>query len=662
MAENRERKLDGVPTYEAPGSEPGFGETDEDGYLIGEVVEDAPGMGARAAAGARETAHRVRTHGVRDTFVSRPRDRVSDALGGPRTRRGKQKREQRDAGRDMREERRSRDKAAKEQQKARRQERESLRAEAKRSPEAELRLNIIEARERFEAEIRKSALLSEGHTDASRRKQLTGMHQIYASMMVLQCIEPLRRGIGAQNVVQALGMSAAMWAMSPAFRTQLGSFAGSLGDAIKGRIDAKGEKLDAKAQRKHDKLSAKGHEDRLGRKWRRRLERIEKAERGDRLPFTAESAALVEVGLAEQAYAAMRTEGADPSQVEDTYRSLVSGLYGMAAEDGVEAADISRAMRTVVGQRIAEDPGMASAYTGLSHGLYQRTGSREVDGRQVWAGEFSNPYIGKVVSGSFAPRPPMTLEGHRAEIVKTIYADVASVTNEGELNDVLAQYIVGSSTDAYPEGVDAVGDPVAQARLSKTRTMFDSMHADGLSADDRHAAYSFAFQDAVDLAQRTHPELHEAWSRKFGDTWQADFERAMREYRDVGERARHAQGPDSAPRGYPEGWDDRGEYHDPYDDSSDEDIVDAEIVYDEEDDLDGPVSESERSRQEAEDRIKERTARSEKGKDIELRSTQSKIRRAKVNQHYNEIETGDFTGIGRDDAAPLQDVDFELGG
>ena len=256
----------------------------------------------------------------------------------------------------------------------------------------------------------------------------------------------------------------------------------------------------------------------------------------------------------------------------------------------------------------------------------------------------------------------MSTEDHRAEIAKTIYPDLISVANEGELNVVLMSYVVGSSTDAYPEAVEGVTDPMARTRLGKARTMFDSMHADGLSADDRHAAYSFAFSDAVNLAQRTHPEFYEAWNRKFGDTWEADFAKAMGNYRDVGERAKHAQGPDSAPRGYPEGWDDRGEYRDPYDDSPDEDIVDAEIVYDEEDDRDGPVSESERSRQEAEDAIKERTARSEKGKDIELRSTQSKVRRAKVNQHYNEIETGDLTGIGRDDATPLQDVDFELGG
>jgi hypothetical protein len=42
-------------------------------------------------------------------------------------------------------------------------------------------------------------------------------------------------------------------------------------------------------------------------------------------------------------------------------------------------------------------------------------------------------------------------------------------------------------------------------------------------------------------------------------------------------------------------------------------------------------------------------------------SSLARVRRARVNQHYNEVETGGITGIGSDDAAPLQDVDFELG-
>jgi hypothetical protein len=42
-------------------------------------------------------------------------------------------------------------------------------------------------------------------------------------------------------------------------------------------------------------------------------------------------------------------------------------------------------------------------------------------------------------------------------------------------------------------------------------------------------------------------------------------------------------------------------------------------------------------------------------------NSSARVRRARVNQHYNEVETGGITGIGRDDAAPLQDVDFELG-
>jgi hypothetical protein len=47
--------------------------------------------------------------------------------------------------------------------------------------------------------------------------------------------------------------------------------------------------------------------------------------------------------------------------------------------------------------------------------------------------------------------------------------------------------------------------------------------------------------------------------------------------------------------------------------------------------------------------------------DLTPNSSSARVRRARVNQHYNEVETGGITGIGSDDAAPLQDVDFELG-
>ena len=46
---------------------------------------------------------------------------------------------------------------------------------------------------------------------------------------------------------------------------------------------------------------------------------------------------------------------------------------------------------------------------------------------------------------------------------------------------------------------------------------------------------------------------------------------------------------------------------------------------------------------------------------VDRRSTATLVRQARVNQEYNEVETGGITGIGSDDAAPLQDVDFELG-
>jgi len=43
------------------------------------------------------------------------------------------------------------------------------------------------------------------------------------------------------------------------------------------------------------------------------------------------------------------------------------------------------------------------------------------------------------------------------------------------------------------------------------------------------------------------------------------------------------------------------------------------------------------------------------------RNTATKTRQARVNQHYNEVDTGGILGIGSDDAAPLQDPGYQLG-
>ena len=659
----RKRNLDGVPVYETQGAD-----VEGDEILDAEVLDDGPTLGDRA----RSAGHRLRAQGVRDTFVSAPRDAAARGLGIET-----ESMRYRDEQRARRKERYDAKWAETQARKAEDARIADLRKRALTDPEAQLQVGIMDAGKQFSDAVRSSDLLQPGQTKETQKKRLTGMHQVYASMMVLQCVEPLRRGLGGANVLSALGMGAAMWTMSPNFRAQIGDFAGSIGKAINDKIESVATKKGEKAIAKRDKAVDKGTEDRLLYRakyklfWKKRIERMERMERGDRDPFTAESAALAEVALGEAAYAAMRTEGNDPQQVKDSYEGALSQLYGMVDHDGIPREDVSRAARTIIGRRMAFDPGYASAFTGLAHGMYDRSEPVEQDGRRVWAGDFENPMTGKVAKGSFRARPPMDATGHRMQLREAIYSEMGSSSTIEELDASLKQMMVAASADTYRGLPEQASDPVMRRRFAKARTAFDSMAADGLNEEQRAFVYTAAYQDAVDALQRANPELGDQWRERFGETWRENVADEMDRVREMGRQAGKDAEAD-VERGRPRGWDESGVYTDPYDAEEDEDIVEAEII---EDDF-----ESEGDAYLAHDpatgafvsavRVPGGTdpagptgkAPSSRSTEIALRGAARKNQRARVNQHYNEVETGGITGFGRDDAQPLQDPGFELGG
>lgn len=630
-----------------------------DAVIDAEVVGDRPGLGERVKAQATRHAEKVegafrnvRANGVKDTFITQPVDAAREAAGADdprlharregRSRRSEQARVHAEQG------------AAGKQAQT---ERKKLQREAKVDPLAKLKLDTAEAGERYMESLRKSGILGADQTPATQRKQLRGMHQVYASMMVLQCVQPLQQGLSSQNVASVLGMGASMWMLSPNFRTQLGTLAGQMGDVIREKIEGRGTKKDLKAQEKFDKLASKGKGNQLAGRWQRRLDNIESAERGHRLPFTAQSAAMTEVALAETAYADMRHPGVDPSVVRDRYETSLAALYEYVDADGLSREDVSRSMRVIVGQRLEKEPAIANVFSELGHGRFTKSEPREVyingttDTATVWTGDFVDTRDGRTVSsGSFSLRIPMDLNEHRVQATRSLSAEMAGATSAGELNDVLSQYVVAASVGRYPDVVEQVEDPDARRRLGKARSMFGSMSDDGLSPDEQRFVYSGAYLDAIRIVQHMNPELGNQWAEQYGEQWREKVDESMRMYSDLGDEAERGQR-------FTAGSD--GNVHDAQgpDDVGDnaEDIVDAEVV---EDDL---APEAEPARDAIVDGLRSAAKKDGYDEGAKTRSASSRFRRARVNQHYNEVDTGGITGIGRDDAAPLQDVDFELG-
>lgn len=710
---NQGRKLN-IPIYDAEAvSDSGVTED----LVDAEVIESGPSVAermrariARDAEAAADTLRNARVNGVRDVLFTQPADAAREAAGrtNPRMR-------ARQEGRSRRGEEARVSAAQAAEAKRSRAARHELNREAKLDPLAQLKRDTMLAGETYMESLRKSGILDAGETKATQRKQLSGMHQVYASMMVLQCVQPLQQGLSGQNIASVLGMGASMWMLSPNFRTQVGSFAGQMGEVIRGKIEGRGSKKDRKAQSRFEALSAKGKGDQLANRWQKRLDKMEHAERGHRLPFTAQSAAMTEVALAEAAYADMRRPGANPRVIQDRYESALSALYEYAEDDGLAREEISRSMRVIVGQRLEKEPGIANVFSELGHGRFTKSEPREVyingttETATVWTGDFVDSYEGRVItSGSFRLRQPMSVNEHRLLASETLAAEMTSTTSVGELNDVLSQYVVAASVGRYPDVVDQIENPDARRRLGKARTMFASMQADGLSPEQQRFAYSAAYVDAVEAAQHANPKLGAEWAAQYGDNWREKVAEEMRSYSDLGadaERARQsghtAATSTSAPaagRRFTGTADGRVyDAQNPNAANSDEDIVDAEVIDDApseqfvypmgsaddavyegvlvvdgelaagDDIIDGEIVDEQQELEsgQAHDSIvkgaRRKSSKSDYNKSQELNSTSARVRAAKVNQHYNEVDTGGITGIGKDEAAPLQDVDFQLG-
>lgn len=725
----RQRTLN-IPIYDTQVA-PDGAVLDGDDVIDVDAFDDAPSFQERIRAGVNDGAaafgarvREARINGARDAFFGQRADAAKEAGGDadPRVRQRQEARARRRAAAFLQGEqaRDARESKAEQEQIAR---------DAKTDPLAKLRLDTIQAGATYMESLRRSGVLGAGESVASQRKQLSDLHQIYASMMVLQCVAPLKQGLSGENVVSTLGMAASMWLLSPNFRIQVGNFADQIGESIRSKIDEREGKKDDKARSRFEQLAAQGKDDKLESRWRRRLNRIKHAERGHRLPFTAQSAAMTEVALAEAAYADMRRPGADVTAIKDRYDTALSALYGYIDDDGIPREDVSRSMRVVVGQRLSKEPGLANVFAETGHGRFVKDEPREVfiDGttetRVVWTGDFVDADHNRTISsGSFRVRPPMNVDDHRIVAADTLRREMTSASSVAQVNDILSQYVVAASVAQHPDVIDMVEDPAARRRFGRAKTMFVSMSDDGLSAADQHFVYSAAYVDAVERMQEEKPELGAAWVAQYGENWREKVAEDIARFNEMGAAAERAKARDAAePDQHFSTTAGAHRFPDPFDaQPGREDIVDADVVEPDVDSAErtahrassGKARQSQRASDQQSGRtfpmgvrpgarsldepvydaelLEDGTANSEVldveiVEDLELEAgdmrraiqagtkstsaaasdrgptTTAKVRRARVNQSYNEADTGRITGIGSDDAQPLQDPDFELG-
>lgn len=362
-------------------------------------------------------------------------------------------------------------------------------------------------------------------------EELDGAHKAYSSMMVLQCLRPLRKGVRVDTVMESMGTAAAMWITSPQFRQQMGVYQ----DQMKESIEKVIQNRESRAKRKESEVVSQGgsRED-LSRRMRRRLA---KQERGDRCLYTPESAALAHVALAERLYESAREPDATAQyreQLKKVYDSSVSELYAMAGDDGVSAEEIETKMRMVVGERIKFHPEKAAAYNELAHGRYVPGAPREcsVAGSNTtvyqWVGDYKDCFAGDdIASGAFTVRMPQTVEEHRESLAETLAGEMNLASSPEQLDSVIISFYATSVLEDHPEALTLPMDDAEYERMQRVYAALASMEGDGLSKQERKTVFAAAFNDAVATMEQARPDLLAQWSQSSG----GDFvDRAHRRY------------------------------------------------------------------------------------------------------------------------------------
>lgn len=460
---------------------------------------------------------------------------------------------------------------------------------------AKLTMDSRAAGDALVEKMRTSGIAAADTTPAVQRQRLTGMQKAFGGLMVVAALEPLRGGMRADNVAQSIGMITTMWMLSPTFRQQVGDQFDSIKAAAKRRAAEKdAAELRKQSGKLHRLEERKGGRDNMGRRARTRLEQVEFVERGGRLPYSAHSAALAEVGLAESAYYEMRQPGADVVGIQSAYRSGLVELYTMAEQDGVGREEISQHMRLIVGTRMDYDPNMATVFEGLAHGRYVKAAPTSAPGpdgsaRQLWRGDFVDTWDGQIIDeGSFAPRAPMTAVDHRVEIADTMMGDLVTsgdATDPNEaLDRVMGDYALGVHMATRSYAADYLDDAETARRMNRSRQMFAAMHADGVPLDEARRTYAGAYVDAMSAMASRYPERGAAWAAQYGDDWRERMAQRLQDFAEYGDRVTppETEHDDSTFSEDPsaEAWfDDAAE--DLFPTHADEDIVDADIVEDE---------------------------------------------------------------------------------
>ena len=280
--------------------------------------------------------------------------------------------------------------------------------------------------------------------------ELQMRQEIFQRRMALMALSPLEHGVSGESIVESAAMFIGLYIASPQMRKGLKHLRADRAQAKVNKAIEKGkspEKL-AALRAKRDVYLKKSH--------------------NGRLPYTAQTAALFDIGLITQATNKLR-DGADYDKTMEQLGDARSALQDLAAKDGVSSEEMWQAERVIVGKRMRADRSSASvfretAFDGahmadpkvVTYVAYADDGSPYMAKDKVWSGEFVTR-DGAPMDGGFSPRKPVNRE-QLSELLNDAIARNADacVTESGVYGPLETCATYDSAMSAL--GVDGVFD------------------------------------------------------------------------------------------------------------------------------------------------------------------------------------------------------------
>lgn len=275
--------------------------------------------------------------------------------------------------------------------------------------------------------------------------QMSRMNQMYYRMMLSQCVRPLMYGINPDSIIQTVGTFAGMALMNKGFRQACHT-------EVQQRLYPAMNKLPMSYQ--------------------------QKMLFNDELPIGLDSAAMMHLSWSKQAYDKMREPGADVNSIMDDYARATDALKARCERCGISEDDLNQNIRLKVGQLAQKNPEVLTLFTETAYQQVTMADFQQDGETSVWTGEFidttgilncdsnGNPQPGTFYTGSFTPRPPLSMDdminGYQAvlsemETCNTVDELDKFLTHHDADADLYLTMMVSDGCD-YDEVVQSMGD------------------------------------------------------------------------------------------------------------------------------------------------------------------------------------------------------------